>query len=551
MTSLPQREPKGFEMSDINMEANTVEEQITDTAESRKSDHKDSDEMDTGAIATDPTAGNLPEPEAASIAGSEKTLTIRNGNISPPADRPHGQSPAGEPDETGAIEDHNLDHLFQESCEKSTTSTNDTGPVQDSHETSSTSTDDSNPSESPTNSPPSNRPLSTDTFNLPACPPKVIHNILRFLLVSNHRISPYYNHGSLRVSDQEACERKNNPYTRILLAFAGNAPLLDAATTTLYGTNTFTLTRPAPTLWFLQRIGPTNTAKLRHLNLTLSAGPISHLGTRAETLWHSILLLLLPHPQPPGPTIQYLAISFKHWPDAAGDLDPNNDPDVWEPRYGVLRTLLRFRGLDEAVVTPGPYVNAYTADLLANALVMDPGETSDELREFEDDVKEVRGRRYLMDHPKGVCERAGQRDRMARCAYCGRGGEGRGGEAWGVRGWMGVLKVRGERVGVCLFVCSRTMIGECSERVSQLSACRRSHTYITDFFSSFVGLFLLFHWTCAIRSRDHQHLNLTWVLDPMMHGWMDSIRHPDRYSAKGSPYHTLCLGITDRENGSY
>ena len=231
----------------------------------------------------------------------------------------------------------------------------------------------------PTESP--NNKKETQLFNYVGCPDKVRQQILRYLLLSDEYIKPYWNFGSLEVADHIS-SREN--FTTMIVAFAGNKELLDEATTILYGENEFSLEHGKVSLWWLKRIGP-NISKLKHLRIAVEEGVMDQFGTRYETPWVSIFYLL-----EKKQNLQSLAVNFAQWTmriHRDDGLDPEDCPYVWEPRYDVLRSLLSFRGLDMAVVEPGPFVTERCADILQDALVMGPGQMSDAVLEMAADIQ--------------------------------------------------------------------------------------------------------------------------------------------------------------------
>ena len=370
------------------MEPKTVEEQATGTAESTESKLKDSDGMNFGG--TDPTANTITAPDADSMSCSDKIITI---------------------------EDHKMD-TAEEPIKTSTTADHENEPARGPNETSNTDDLRNNPVESS-----GDVKVEIKPSGLLSCPDNVIQNILRFILVSNDQIQPYWNFGALEVPERES--HKEN-FITIPAAFVGNKKLVDEATTILYGENVFKLRRAKVSLWWLKRIG-SNVSKIKSLKLSLEEGVMDHFGTRFETLWYSIFLLLQAQHK-----LQNLKVSFKNWTlriDNGDGLDPERAAYVWEPRYGIVRTLLSFRGLDKAIVTPGRYLNRYTTDLIQDALLMDPGQTNREVAEFEHDVRDQKHVKYLMDHPNGRCEWS-SRKKPGRCSYCGRGSDGGGARCW-------------------------------------------------------------------------------------------------------------------------
>ena len=231
-------------------------------------------------------------------------------------------------------------------------------------------------------------------FNYQDCPDEVRKQLLRSLLLSSRKIKPYYNCGSVEVAAHKA-SREN--YTTMLVAFAGNKALLDEATAILYGENVFDLSRAKVALWWLKRIGP-NISKLKHLKITVEEGVLDQFLTRIETLWSSIFYLLETKHK-----LQTLAVSFARWTlhvNNADGLDPDKSCFIWEPRYGVLRSLLNFRGLERVVVTHGPFVTEHFAEVLQEALLLGEGETNEEVVRLAGDIAPPKRKKYSFAYVK-------------------------------------------------------------------------------------------------------------------------------------------------------
>ena len=382
------------------MEPKTVEEQ---TAE------EDSDEVDTGTTATDRNVD--------SMAYSEETITIGNDGLLPVEDSyknfmvaKYNKEPAGEPNETGAIKDHDMKmdqeshetsttadhntHLTEEPVKTSTTADHEKKPATEPGETSNTADLGTNPVGSP-----NNQKIGFKPFNLLGCPDNALQQILRCVLVSDDQITPYWNFGALE-SGLEKSNKKN--FTTILVAFAGNKKLIDEATLILYGENTFNLQRPKVSLWWLKHIGSNNVSRIKNLIISVDEGVMDCFGTRNENLWYSIFLLLKAQHK-----LQCLEVCFLNWTDRIIDNDhhhnerhnngrnPRTDKVVWAPRRRILTTLLSFRGLVKASIWPGSMVNQYCTDLVQDAIVMEPGQTDQDIINLEQDLEVPEGPEYF------------------------------------------------------------------------------------------------------------------------------------------------------------
>ena len=369
------------------------------TMKSTDSEPEDSDEMDTATTTTD--------HDTDATASSDETNTIGNESMLPVEDlyprftvEKYNKNPAGEPDKTGAIKDYNMNpcresdetsatgnhnmDLANEPVQTSTSVDHEQKPAKEPNETSNTADLRTSTVESSNNKKVEYRP-----FNLLGCPDNVVHQILRCVLFSDEQIKPFWNVGALEVAAEQS--GKEN-FTTVLVAFAGSKKLVDEATTILYGENVFKLQHAKVSLWWLERIG-SNISKIKRLAISVEEGVMDQFGTRSETLWYSIFLLLEAKHR-----LQCLKVSFAEWGNGVDDgdgLDPDRDIYVWEPRYGILRTLLSFRGLELAFITPGPYVGECYAELLEDALIMSPGQSNEELTEFEQEVEEPKRTKYL------------------------------------------------------------------------------------------------------------------------------------------------------------
>lgn len=377
--------PEESNTIDLDMEPKAVEKQTKD---------EKLDEIDTGITAMDRTASSITKRHDHSMAqaSSDETVTIGSDGLLP-------VEPAGKPDETGTIKKHDMSP-HRESQETSTTATDLTEePVKsftsaDHGEKPATNPDETSNTadlgKSPTG-PPNNQNVETKPFNLPGCPENVRQKILRHLLLSDRQIKPYWNLGSLEVPDEDS---RTENYAPALAAFACNRQLANEATTILYGENLFHLRHARLTLWWLHRISPTNVSKLKLLNISFEEGPMDPFGIRVESTWYSVVLVL--DAAQPALKLHLLALTFVRWTNAIeGGLDPRLDAEVWEPRFGVVRTLFRFRGVGVALVEQGEVINRYCAKTLQRALVMAPGQTDQAIRDVVARIPGPTRQRYL------------------------------------------------------------------------------------------------------------------------------------------------------------
>ena len=350
--------------SPVTMKKCTVKFSST-TEQSQRSELVNSDEMDTGTTAVDPAVNTSTDHSASSIASLNKTVTIEDDIVLSIEELfadfttvKYDKNPAAESDETVIIEDYDTN-----SAESSTANSVETLP---------------------------NQTVDIKPFNFLGCPDNIRQRILHYILVVRNRpINPYWNLGALEVAAKDSGKENLNT---LLVAFAGNRKLVDEATTVLYGENTFMLRHAKVSLWWLKRIG-SNISKIKRLIIEVEEGVMDHFGTRLETLWYSIFLLLKAEHK-----LQILRVIFSKWTNQQYDdgLDPNKDNYVLEPRYGLIRTLLSFRGLDRADIRPGPYVSRYITELLEYALTLDHGQADRDMIELEEDIQGPKRTKYLM-----------------------------------------------------------------------------------------------------------------------------------------------------------
>lgn len=356
------------------MKSETDEEQTTD---------KNSDRMDTDTAAMDATVCTTTGHDVEFMICSDERITSGNDSLLPVEENYNKdivvndvKNPVREYQERSITADHDMD-LAEEPLRASVSENREKNLTKGTNKTSSIVDFSTNPVEDSGNGKAKNKPS-----NLLDYPDNVLQQILRYVIVRDTPIEPYWSFGAVQVAEEEAWKENVNP---VLVAFAGNKKLIEPATTILYGENTFKLSHAKVSLWWLKRIG-SNVSKIKRLVLSVEEGVMDPFGTRFETIWYSILVLLKAQHK-----LEILEVNFKNWTYkvcAADGLDPDQDIYVWEPRHGVIRTLLGFRGLAIATVVPGVYLNSYWSELIENALVMSPGETNDELLDLEDDVRE-------------------------------------------------------------------------------------------------------------------------------------------------------------------
>lgn len=213
---------------------------------------------------------------------------------------------------------------------------------------------------------------------------------------------PYYNYGSVEVPCVPSNPGKvpwldyepppENFETSVIVAATGNTGLVEEASQILYGENLFKFGDAKVALWWLKRIG-SNLSKLKRLGFCLDEGYMSPFEVRFEKVWYSAFLVLRSHHH-----LDYLNINFRGWTHKERD-DPYNsnvDSEIWAPRQGALRTLLKFRDIKRAIILPGPYLTAHYARVLENALMMPKGQTNQDVTNFEHLLHETHRQKYSM-----------------------------------------------------------------------------------------------------------------------------------------------------------
>ena len=232
--------------------------------------------------------------------------------------------------------------------------------------------------------------VELEPFNLLGCSDDILEQILLKVLESEEEIRPFWNFEALEVTPKVACNE--NIFGPILVAFAGNKRLMDQATTILYGDNVFVLRDAKVSLWWLRRIG-SNISKLRYLRISVGEGVVDRCGTRSESLWCEIILLLKAQSK-----LITLVVNFADWTgeiDSDDGLDPVTSVYVWEPRCDFVRTLLTFRNIN-GIIKAGIYVPKNTANTIRGALVMAPGQTNPRITQLEREIEPPRRTKKLM-----------------------------------------------------------------------------------------------------------------------------------------------------------
>ena len=230
-----------------------------------------------------------------------------------------------------------------------------------------------------------------EPFNLLGFSDKVLEQVLLNIFESEEEIRPFWNLNALEVPPKVACNE--NIFGPVLVAFAGNKRLMDLATTVLYSDNLFELRDAKVSLWWLRRIG-SNISKLRYINISVGEGVVDSFGTRSESLWLEVILLLKAKSN-----LVCLDVNFAGWTgDIDGDdgLNPATSKYILEPRRDFVRTLLTFRNICRTIMKPGVYVPKPTTNTLRSALVMLPGQTSPRITQLERDLRPPRKTKKLM-----------------------------------------------------------------------------------------------------------------------------------------------------------
>ena len=233
--------------------------------------------------------------------------------------------------------------------------------------------------------------VELEPFNLLGCSDDVLEQILFNFFDIEYEIQPFWNLDALEVLPKVACNE--NIAGPVLVAFAGNKRLMDLSTTILYSDNFFDLRDAKISLWWLKRIG-SNISKLRYLRISVGEGVLDTFGTRSESLWLEIILLLKAHS-----TLIQLDVNFAGWTadtDCDDGLNPATSFYIQEPRYAFLRTLLSFRNINHTTMKPSIYVPKPTTNTLRSALVMPEGQTSFRINQLEREVRPLRRGKKLM-----------------------------------------------------------------------------------------------------------------------------------------------------------
>ena len=233
--------------------------------------------------------------------------------------------------------------------------------------------------------------VELEPFNLLGCSDDVLEQILYHFFEFGWEIRPFWNFDALEVPPKVACnENISGP---VLVAFAGNKRLMDLATTILYSDNMFGLRDAKISLWWLKRIG-SNISKLRYLRLSVGEGVVDSFGTRSESLWLEIILLLKAQSN-----LINLDVNFVGWTediDCDDGLNPATSVYIVEPRFAFVRTLLTFRNINRTIIKPSTYVPKPTTNTLRSALVMPSGQTSPQITHLEREVRGPRRTKKLM-----------------------------------------------------------------------------------------------------------------------------------------------------------
>ena len=292
--------------------------------------------------------------------------------------------PAGEPNWTGGIEVHTT-VTVHESGEAPTAADRDTN-LRDEPAESASAILETNQVESF-----DGKKVELETFNLLGCSDDVLEQILFHFFESDEEIRPFWNFEALEVPPKVACNE--NILSPVLVAFAGNKRLMDLATTILYSDNIFDLRDAKISLWWLKRIG-SNISKLRYLQISVGQGVVDSFGTRSESLWLEIILLLKAKSK-----LINLDVSFAGWTgdiDCDDGLNPATSAYILEPRCAFVRTLLTFRNITRTIMKPSIYVPKPTINTLRSALVMPSGQTSPRILQLERELRPRRRTKKLM-----------------------------------------------------------------------------------------------------------------------------------------------------------
>ena len=293
--------------------------------------------------------------------------------------------PVGKPNWTGGIEVHTT-ITVQETGRAPSVADHDANLLEEPAEIAASANIETNPVESF-----DGKKVELAPFNLLGFSDKVLEQILSNIFESEEEIKPFWNFDALEVPPKVACNE--NILGPVLVAFAGNKRLMDLGTTILYCDNVFDLRDAKISLWWLKRIG-SNISKLRYLRIFVGQGVVDSFGTRSESLWLEIILLLKARSK-----LINLDVNFAGWTgdiDCDDGLNPATSRYILEPRLAFVRTLITFRNINRTIMKPSIYVPKPTTNTLRSALVMPSGQTSPRIINLEREIRPVRRTKKLM-----------------------------------------------------------------------------------------------------------------------------------------------------------
>ena len=209
-------------------------------------------------------------------------------------------------------------------------------------------------------------------FPLLKCDEAVRQRIFQHILTEPEPIIPYYCEGCVEGTADEVT-REDFPIP-MLLALAGkdNKTYYEEARDIFYGWNRWKLINPRVSRWWLKTIGD-NVKSLSNIGIVLSQGSLLNGGRKStceENLWYDLLAWLKTHHK-----LSSIWVTFEHWDNRPVEgMHPDQYPPVRDARIAVVETLLGFRGLELAGITPGPYVHQQDTDLIKRAMELKEGE---------------------------------------------------------------------------------------------------------------------------------------------------------------------------------
>ena len=162
-------------------------------------------------------------------------------------------------------------------------------------------------------------------------------------------VRPYYNQFSVQIAPPEDPGRCPNISTSDWLDVL-NKKWCNDATVVLYSANRFEFSDPNVLKWWIKRIGPTNTKRVRCLGLDIRSGDVHDqrkvFGSMAvEKLWAQTLDWLQPLHQ-----IQSLDLYFTKWRRQGIRAGDAQWLEIERYREEVVLALLRYRGLQEVYI---------------------------------------------------------------------------------------------------------------------------------------------------------------------------------------------------------